>query len=350
MTNLRRKKNEWNWTTFHNWKDRSNFSEKSISIINQDTKIFGIGSCFAENVVKFCKSKGIQANFFPGSCRFYDLLSIKQVFEHLFDDEFYTMEDMWKTKDNLFRHPFRQPNKTYKTINALEKEDKQINNISKSSILEADIVIITIGGSEIWRDKGTKRGFTTIPFPDVFNHQMPDLAEVYELKHSEQLEYLNYIKNILRRVNPKSKLIFTVSPHRMTFTVTDKHIYEATCSSKSTIRSALNEFFSEKPKNCYYFRSYELIEYFEYPSIVFDENFAHVNSIAIELVMNTFMKNFADANFYNIEEYKKVIKLISDNKASEAIKNLAYKQKQEYRHLDLIEKIKKAYLLMKRIF
>jgi hypothetical protein len=345
LANLTRKGYQWNWTKFHHWKNRYDFSPNHKGIIGKNTKVFGIGSCFAENVVKYVSSKGIQANFFPGNSRFYDILSVKQVFEHLFHNKIYEKNDMWKTSNNEWRHPFRHPGKAYKALDSLWKEDKQINDLAKKYILSADVIAITIGGAELWRNPNTKMGYTTIPFPDVFNDQMPSLAEVHTLTFKEHLDCLDFIYKTIRRVNPKAELIFTVSPHRMTFTVTDKNIVQATCQGKSTIRAAVGEFTDTIKENVSYFHSYEIVEYTEYPELFYDSDFRHVNRFAIEVIMNEFMRLFSNSELCNEEYYNKIVTMYRDKKNAIAIQKVVLEQKQKFNVIDSANRIKKAILL-----
>ena len=350
MDNLTRKGYEWNWTQFNNWTDRYDFAYESKGIIGKNTKMFGIGSCFAENVVKYISSKGVKANFFPGNSRFYDILSVKQVFEHLFDNKTYKKKDMWKTSNGRWRHPFRHPGKVYKTLDSLWKEDRQINDLAKKYILSADVIAITIGGSELWRNPNTKLGYTTIPFPDVFNDQMPNIAEGYTLTFQEHLDCLDFIYKTIRRVNPKAELIFTVSPHRMTFTVSEKDVVQATCQGKSTIRTAVGEFTDRIKENASYFHSYEIVEYAEYPELFYDSDFRHVNRFAIEVVMNEFIRLFANSELYNENDYSKIATMYKDKKNILAIQEIVKEQKQKFNVIDAVNRVKKAILLFLLVF
>ncbi len=345
MVNLTRKGHEWHWKEFDHWTSRYDFDYEAKGILKKNTKLFGIGSCFAENVIKYVSSQGVKADFFPGNSRFYDILSVKQVFEHLFHNEIYGKEDMWRTSDDNWRHPFRHPGKKYSSLDRLWKEDQQINNLAKKQITGADIIVITIGGAELWRNPKTKLGYTTIPFPDVFNEQMPDVAEVYSLTFLEHLDCLNFIYKTIRAVNLKADVVFTVSPHRMTFTVSDKSVVQATCQGKSTIRAAVGEFTDRVTEKAHYFHSYEIVEYAEYPELFYDSQFRHVGRFAIEVVMSEFMRLFADHQLYNEDHYKKITGMYKEKKDLAAVQEVIKEQKQKFNVIDTVNRIKKAILL-----
>lgn len=338
--NLTRKGNEWEWKEYHKWKSRHEYDYHRKRIINRNTKVFGMGSCFAENVIKMLNSKGVKSDFFPSNCRYYDILAIKQVFEHIFDRQVYGKEDMWFTSEGLVRHPFRWPGKLYDNIDRLLEEDKKINELAKKLIVDANVIAITVGGAELWRNPVTKKGYTTIPFPDIFNSQMPDVAEVHMLTFDEHIKCVKYMHKIIRRVNQSAEIIFTVSPHRMTFTVSNKNVVEATCQGKSTIRAALGEYIdSSGDDKLHYFHSYEIVEYSEHPELLYDHQFRHVNSFAVELVMSNFFKIYCDDQVFDEKNYVYINEAFWGKGKEDRIKGIMDEQRVAYNVLGLVNRI-----------
>lgn len=291
MKKLTRKGMEWEWTTFHKWKDRYDTKIDPIELIGRDSKIFGMGSCFAANVISFLQSKVDTADFFPET-RFYDILSVWQALEHLFVEPQYDESNMWRTDQGQYAHPFRSPNIRYGSVEELMEADKAMNETAKKQILDANVVIVTLGGTEIWRHPQNNKAYATIPFPDVFNSQMPQIAEFHNLNFQENYECLLNIYRLLQKINPKASLIYTVSPNRMTFTVSEKDVVQATSQGKSVLRAAVGELTDTYKDRLYYFHSYELLEYADYPEIVYDQQFRHVNDFAVSVVMSEFMKYY----------------------------------------------------------
>lgn len=286
---LTRKGMEWNWTDFQKWKERGDRHERTPILIRPDSKVFGVGSCFAENVVIFLKAAGVDASFFPDGTRFYDALSIAQTFRHVLDTPVYSKADLLQHDDgtwcSLFRLPFRSFASPEMVIAEIETADAQ----ARERISNADVLIITTGGAEIWRDRKTKRGFVTIPPPDIFNRQMPDIAEVHNLSVAEHLDCYRDIVRLVGKANPKAQLVFTISPHRMTFSVAGKDVVEATSRGKAVIKAALSELIEDNHDNVHYFPSYEMVNYAPRQDRLFDHQLRHVNSAAIEWIMNEFM-------------------------------------------------------------
>lgn len=318
-TKLTRKGNQWNWTRFHKWKERHSAPKiKGEVLVDRKTKVFGFGSCFAENVIKYLSAKGVKASFFPGDTRFYDIQLVRQTLEHLLERPMYAEKDMWRTDQGKWGHPCRSPNKRYESLDALLAEDKIINEKAKSLFLEAEVIVITLGGTEIWRNPQTKLSYTTIPFPDVFNSQMPGIAEFHNLNFQENYDALEAIVTMTKKHNPRAKIIFTVSPNRMTFTATDKDVVQATCQGKSTLRTAVGEICEKYPEITRYFHSYELFEYNDYPQMVYDDQLRHVADFGVSVAMSEFHKYFASPDLHNEKEYLQIKAIMKD-------KELAYK-------------------------
>ena len=312
MKQLQRKGRIWNWSQFHKWKDREETKLEQFPIIGKETTVFGIGSCFAENVVTHLRIRGVEANFFPGGTRFYDSKSIEQTLLHLFEKPTYSDDDFYQVDDGVFGNPFRLPDKRYESLDALRADDRSINDQARKLFTEADVIIVTIGGTELWRHPKTKKAYSTIPFPDVFNQQMPDIAEPHNLTFQENYNAIENIAKITKSNNPKAKLIFTVSPNRMTFTVSKKDIVQANCQGKSVLRAAVGEYCDRQTTHVQYFHSYELLEYCEQPKVVYDRHMRHVSTFGVQVVMNEFFHYFGKTSIRDEAEYEKIRSIFKD--------------------------------------
>lgn len=337
--NLTRKGNTWNWTQYHKWKERENKKIPQLELINKNTKIFGIGSCFAQNVIKFLAGKNVNGQFFPGG-RYYDTASMCQEFIHLLEKPVFEENDIWKTDQGEFAHPFRDPRYRTKSVEELMKWSEDIDEKTRKLFFEADLIVMTLGGTEVWRHPVTKKVYATIPFPDVFNTQMPEIAECHTLSFNEVYSQLEKIYQLIRAHNPKANIIFTVSPHRMTFTVSDKDVELATCQGKSTLRAAIGELVDQYKENLYYFHSFEIVEYCKYPELFFDDQMRHVNDHAINTIMNEFLHYFCAKELHNERERSMLKQAMNERDAFILAESVKSRKKLTY-------KFKKLKALMK---
>lgn len=323
---LTRRGNVWNWTQFHKWKEKENSKIPRIPLIKKDTKIFTIGSCFAQNLAKYFEAKNQHVHHFPQTIHFFTL-SILQELKHLLIEPQYTMDDLWITEDKQYANPFRKPSFRTKTMEEMGKYSKAIEDQARSYLLEADVIIITLGGTEIWRNPNTKKPYLTIPYPEIFNDQMPELAEFHNLTFQENYAALEEIYFLLRKYVPQADIIMTVSPNRLTFTVSKKDIVLANCQGKSVLRAALGELTDKYQKNLYYFHSYELIEYSDHPIDFFDDEQRHVNTFAVTMIMNEFMKRFAVDELFDKSEYSLINQMVKERTGQSHVRSISLKRR-----------------------
>ena len=296
---LQHKGYTWNWTRFHKWSDRTAPIAPELKLITRHSRVFGMGSCFADNVVRYLtRDMGVNASSFEES-RFYDPVSMLQAVKHLLVEPQYGRDDMWTTEDGLYANPFRNPRFRAKSYEELDAWSTRIETSAAQKLKAADLIVMTLGGTESWRNPRTLKTYLTLPFPDVFNAQMPGIAEFHNLSFAECYAALEEIYLLLRRHCPEAHIVFTVSPVRLTFTVSEKDVTVATCQGKSTLRAAAGELTDKYRDHLHYFQSYEIVEYGPADANLFGPDGAHVTDLAVALVMNQFAHQFLDAELRN---------------------------------------------------
>jgi len=111
-------------------------------------------------------------------------------------------------------------------------------------------------------------------------------------RHSENLENLERIHQIMSLHNPSCNIVVTVSPVHLWATFReDVDVISASCNSKSTLRSVADEF-TNRHENVFYFPAFEIATIYKPmmgESIFAEgrENF-HVNRDTVELIMKGF--------------------------------------------------------------
>jgi len=292
---LHHKGYSWNWHRSHKWGDWKNSPLSSIPLIREGTKVFSMGSCFADNVVRFLSREcGIDASAF-GESRFYDPASMLQTSRHLLENPQYAASEYFRTADGQWAHPFRNPRYRAKTEKEINDWTSLIENDARRKLTGANVIVLTLGGTETWRDPNTQKTYITIPFPDVFNvesnkHRM----EFHNLSYEETRDAIQSLIDVIQRGCPNADIILTVSPIRMTFTCTDMDVRVATSRSKSVLRAAVDAVLDKKPQRVHYFHSYEIVNYAPSASAFFAEDGIHVTDHAVKRVMHEFSRQFID--------------------------------------------------------
>ena len=255
---------------------------ESESKINYQSKNIFIGSCFTENIgnylkdLKFktiCNPTGIIYNPFTISECIQFMLNNKSFSEK--DIEYYN--DVWFSFHHHSR--FSNPNK--------EKCLKNINSelsCASNYIKQADFLFLTFGTSFVYKHNKTNEIVANChKFPsDTFCKYLLSPFEIIE-KYCETIAQL-------KRINPKIKLIFTVSPIRhLKDGITENQI------SKSILLISIKEIL-KKFDNCIYFPAYELMLDDLRDYRFYAEDMIHPNSTAIEYIRNKFIKTLIDLN------------------------------------------------------
>jgi hypothetical protein len=287
----------WTWTQYHKWSERVQsgygFKHPELQLIRPDTHLYCMGSCFADNVAIYLRARlGMDAKSFVES-RLYDTASILQTVKHLLVEPQYGDEDMFTTVDGRFAHPFRNWRFRANSVEELTAWGKQIEDDARAGLANSNVVIITLGGTETWRNPTTKKTYITMPMSDVFNHQ-PELMEYHDLTYEENYANLEEIYLTLRDRIPGMRLIYTVSPIRMSFTMGEKDVAVATTNAKSILRAAVGRLVDNYAAagDLHYFHSYESIMCSPHPEIVWTADNVHVTEGAVWAVMHEFSRCF----------------------------------------------------------
>ena len=238
-------------------------------------KIMMLGSCFTEHIASsltrfrfpvFSNSHGIV---------FHPIPLAKALSECILNRE-YHIDDLIKSNENwvsLNHHGKFSSSKSEETL-------ERINNaIGEGShfVKEASILVITFG---------TAIGYQYLETSQIAANCHKLHSNSFEKKRSEIAEIVNEWNNVLSHllaVNPKIKVIFTVSPVR--------HLREG-CEenhkSKATLLLAIEKIQKSFPGVCFYFPSYEILMDDLRDYRFYEADMIHPNTQAIEYIREKF--------------------------------------------------------------
>ncbi len=275
--------------------------------ITKETRITSMGSCFAREIKAELINSGytyiVEEENHPATKhagaaweRVYNTFSMRQIFEYTFGN--------WKPALRWWRSPgstqVQDPYRRIILYDGLDEAEADFQHhiqCSRKVLEQAEILILTLGLTEIWRDK-VDGSVICLPSGPYVNGG-GDMSR-YEFVVSGCLENLNNLRRIHEIVtahNPDLKIILTVSPVHMWATFrTDADIISASCNSKSTLRAAADELCRTRA-NVYYFPAYEMATIYR-PLLgkpIFmegRENF-HVNWDTVQFIMSQFFYYFS---------------------------------------------------------
>ncbi|MDH3328431.1 MAG: GSCFA domain-containing protein [Desulfobulbaceae bacterium] len=279
--------------------------------ITPDTPIASMGSCFAREIRKVLLAedygyiteetdnpKAVHAS--AAWERTYNTYSMRQIFEYTFEDWQPDLRWWVSPETKMVQDPYRRII-LYDSIDEAEEDFAYHKECSRRALQRAEVLILTLGLVEVWEDKvdGSVICLPSGPYPK----EGGDMSR-YQFKVSrfgENLANLEKIYALMTEHMPGCKLLLTVSPVHLFATFRrDLDILSASCNSKSTLRTVVDEFVV-RHDNVFYFPSFEMATIYQpilgktWLSEGIKENF-HVNQETVQFIMKHFFK------FYGIKE------------------------------------------------
>ncbi len=274
--------------------------------IDSSTRIASMGSCFAREIKSALIREGYsyitEETGHPASKhasaaweRLYNTFSMAQIFEYTFG-KFNPQVRWWIAPETgVVQDPYRRI-VLYKTIDEAQQDFEHHVICSRRVLETAEILILTLGLTEIWQDKFDGSVICLPSGPYVNEGGAMGRYEFRVSRYEENLANMERIHSILGAHNPKCHIIVTVSPVHLWATFrTDCDVISASCNSKSTLRAVADEFVS-RHSNVSYFPAFEMAAIYrpmmgEYIFAQGRENF-HVNQETINFIMRNFLKAF----------------------------------------------------------
>ena len=305
---------------------------KSNYLIDYNSKILSLGSCFAVNMAEKLDYFKFQNSCNPFGILFHPL-AIEKLINFAVSKKQFTENDIFFYKERW--HCFD----VHSDLSNSSKEEllESLNTIITSTnqqITESTHIIITYGTSWVYRN--IESDSIVANCHKVLQKQFEkELLTIEEIEKS----IANTIK-LIHNVNPNCTIIFTVSPVR--------HIKDGFVEnqwSKANIISALHGTFDFRLSTINYFPSYEIMmdELRDYR--FYAEDMLHPNQVAIDYIWKRFKETtISETSFAVMDEVESIQKSLSHkpfNPKSES--HLKFESKVR----EKITKLKNQYSFMK---
>jgi hypothetical protein len=285
--------------------------------IGQDAPVVTAGSCFAAHIGRALLEEGMHwydAELPPpgltraeqsarGYRRFsfrtgniYTAAALRQWIAWALDEE-KPPEEVW-TEDSTdevacrptFHDPYRptvEPDGFASPDDLLRSRDLTLAAV-RTALTKADVLVFTLGLTEAWHD--TRTG-TVLPMcPGTVRGTFDPARHVLRNHTVAQVHHdLTSVLALAHRVNPRLRMVLTVSPVPLTATATGRHALVATTHSKSVLRAAAGQLADERD-DVDYFPSYEIITGFPYRAAFYEPNLRTVTPDGVAFVMRHFFQ------------------------------------------------------------
>lgn len=217
--------------------------------VDHKTNIVAFGSCFAANIGRYLMSMGFDVATQREGSAYVQRISDGLVNVHAICQQFEWALENRVPKVELW-HGWKAEEYGY---------DEGVRLATKKLFDEADVFILTFGLSEIWYDEPTGEIFWRAVPQDKFDASRHKFrVATYE----ETIGQMRRIRELIRKHNPRAKIIFTLSPVGLAATFRPVSCITANSVSKALLRSAIDELYREvhdEDPDFYYFPSYEVV-------------------------------------------------------------------------------------------
>jgi lysophospholipase L1-like esterase len=290
--------------------------------IDYTSKLFLLGSCFSENIgnkLSYYKFQSVQN---PLGILFHPK-AIEHLILNSINAKEYTEEDIFELNERW--HCFD----THSQLSNNGKEELLQNlneaiKTTKEQLTNSTHIIITLGTAWVYRYISSDKIVANC-------HKVPQKQFLKELLSVDEVtESLESMTALIRLINPKASIIFTVSPVRH---VKDGFVQNQ--QSKSHLIAGIHNVIEHR-KNIHYFPSYEIMmdELRDYR--FYKEDMIHPNQTAIHYIWEKFVYSWFNesslSTMKRVEEIQKGITHKPFNPNSEAhqkfLDKLKFKQEQ----------------------
>jgi hypothetical protein len=276
--------------------------------IETGTKIATAGSCFAQHIARALQHSGFTyyvaeagetlsaeeakaRQYGVFSARYGNVYTAAQMLQ-LFDranGDFTPMDDVWRRPDGRYVDAFRpqvEPDGHETPEAARAARDEHFAAI-REMWKTLDVFVFTLGLTEGWRSK--LDGAVYPLAPGVAGGEMDfERYEFHNYTAHETAQAMSQFLARLKAVNPKAKVILTVSPVPLAATYEDRHVLVSTTYSKAVLRVAAEQL-AQDHDWVEYFPSYEIITGSYNRGAYFDEDLRTVTPTGVAHVMSRFL-------------------------------------------------------------
>jgi len=259
-----------------------------------------MGSCFAEHIGKRLADMKWRAELNPFGV-LYNPLSISEALMRLMKFRQYGDEELtcfpdggWSTWLHHSRYSHSVKEVALATINASLEAGSR-------ALAEADMLVITWGTAWVYQLRNTGEVVGNC-------HKVPEREFVrYRLSVEEIVAEYTQLLGRLWALNPKVRVLFTVSPVRHL-----KDTLHGNQLSKATLLLAVDELCRRYPDRLHYFPAYEIVmdELRDYR--FYAEDMAHPSAQAVEYVWERFVEHVTDRDAQAfIAEWTKMVRAMA---------------------------------------
>ena len=283
-------------------------------LINADTKVATAGSCFAQHIALALRNAGL--NYFVAEPPPSDL-SLEEATDRQYgsspldtgtstrrDNSFSYMIVLSALSSLTIAHGYalmadmsirsdQQWNPAAFQLQRLSSGRATLISSAVRRLFEQlDVLVMTLGLTEAWSSKSDGAVVPLAPGV-VADPSDPQRYEFVNFSVAEVANDLHEFRAKLKAVNPRARIILTVSPVPLAATFEHRHVLTATTYSKAVLRVAAEQA-AQGRDDVMYFPSYEIVTGNYGHASHFEDDMRTVRQSSVDRVMDLFLRHFTD--------------------------------------------------------
>ena len=275
-------------------------------IINKDSKVCAMGSCFADEMGWSLRARGVNIGDHGEVKGLKHILYRWGTFfnpKNLADCLDRIINNAWKIEDrhfafneieNVYWYLFMKIRANSNNLDVVKNKLYEVEEFWKNWLFESDTVILTLGLVEAWLDKKNGRSWQSFYGNAISSKPYKDLAELKVLSYEECLHSVRKCIDLVSNYGEKKNIIVTVSPIPLEYTFRDVDVIVANRYSKSVLRTVAEQVTLEN-EFVNYFPSMEIVtDCVGWPNAYKDDK-RHIKvDVFSEKIAPLFIENFCD--------------------------------------------------------
>ena len=282
-------------------------------LISRQDRVATAGSCFAQHIARHLAASGFHYlvtetphPLFRGldvaaygygvfTARYGNVYTPRQLIQLLRRayGNFVPEDDVWVRPDGRLIDPFRpqiQPN-GFASDAEYHADRQQHFAAVRRAVFSLDVFVFTLGLTETWVSRVDGAAYPLCP--GVAGGEFDEARHAFvNLSVREVVADTEAAIGLIRAVNPKARVILTVSPVPLVATAEDRSVLVSTTYSKAVLRVAAEQI-AEGLDYVAYFPSYEIITGNHARGRYFDADLRSVTPEGVAHVMRLFMRHYA---------------------------------------------------------
>ncbi|RQW87476.1 MAG: GSCFA family protein [Geobacter sp.] len=301
--------------------------------IDQDAKVFCVGSCFVREIEQAIKELGFDVlsivRDLPESLRrktadagmfnkYTPPSILNEINWAMNSPDFYAHDRVLVENSSGLFEDYQLAGDDYADNYQDACNFRNAFNRAFAGIKFANLIVLTLGLVEAWFDKQTCLYLNKAPSRNLIK-KYPGRFELRVLDYDEIVENLEEIYRLLQeKLHPDFKMLVTVSPVPLKATFRRQDVLSSNMYSKSVLRAAVEQFIQGKPR-VDYFPSYEFVALSDPDSVWNEKDFRHVNRQTVDRIMSSVLSKYSTLPGANLlESFAKIKSLYAEGFFAEA--------------------------------